>query len=148
MEGLGRTFWDVAGAYQRNHRLDQGFRKLGPAEPLPHGTLVGFKQLWLSRQAEHRDEQRDVVLSFRGEQVVRVRAVCHALNNQASFFPDLACSASFDGLTKLQVTARQSPSAGPVRARSFAEKRKLSTQNDDSDADEWGRWLHCVSCAP
>ncbi len=82
------------------------------------------------------------MLSFRGEQVVRVRATRHMLNDETCFFSDLAHGALFDGLAEFQVTTRKRPRARPMRASSLSEKHEITAQDDDSYANFRGRLLH------
>ena len=74
------------------------------------------------------------MLAFVWHDIVRIRATANDVYAKTSFFFSLADSASFHGLTKLQMAARQGPCSGAVRAHSPTQKYLPLAQNDDTDA--------------
>jgi hypothetical protein len=132
----------VARVGQRPERSEQRVRQFRPAAPLPRGTLRGLENLWLSLRAFGHDEQGDIVLVLRWEHIAGVGTEVYRTNEKTGFLLHLANRALLDGLSKLQMSTRKSPSSSPMRTGTLTEQDEAITQHDDSNADLRFAMLH------
>jgi hypothetical protein len=104
-------------------------------EPTPASALARFSNFGLARRSFGQDKEGHIVLTLKGEDVVRVRSRADMLNLQACLFADLAARTHLDRLAELEMAAGRCPTAGAVRAAPLAEQHSAVSDDEDTDAD-------------
>ena len=110
--------------------------------PLPGEDFVGLAPLCAFMGCLPDKEERDVMLVFGREEVVRPGEKAQLVDGEARLFQHFAPRAFFRRFKVFQMASGQSPLAGAVRPLPLSDEKLALVHHEDADAYAWSIVLH------